>query len=80
MALDEPEGDDTVIEEAGFKFCINKDLLEESTGINVNVSYMGFEIEPVKPFANAGGGCGSSCGTGGCGTDESSSSGGCGCS
>ncbi len=78
MALDEPQDDDTVIEKDGFKFCVNKELMDEATGINVNVSYMGFEIEPVKPFASAGGGCGSSCGSS-CGTDDSSK-GGCGCS
>ncbi len=77
MALDEPQDDDTVIEKDGFKFCVNKELMDEATGINVNVSYMGFEIEPVKAFASAGG-CGSSCGSS-CGTDSSSGSGSCGC-
>ncbi len=66
LALDEPLDDDTVIEKEGFSFVVNKDLMTEVEGLTVDVSYMGFVIEPKKPFANAGS-CGSSCGSGSCG-------------
>ena len=64
LALDEPLEDDTVIEQDGFTFCVNETLLKDSEGMQLDVTYMGFVIEPKKPFANAGsdcGSCGSSC-------------------
>ncbi len=47
----------------GFTFCIEKELLEKIGGANIDISYMGFVIEPDNPL-NSESGC-SSCGTGG---------------
>ena len=59
MALDEPNDDDKVFEEGGFKFCINSELLEKIGGVTLDLTYMGFAVEPQIPLASAGG---SSCG------------------
>ena len=68
MALDEPNNDDTVVEQSTFTFCINNELLTSVKSVTIDMNYMGFDIEPEIPLASAGGGCGSgSCGTGSCG-------------
>ncbi len=73
MALDEPSGDDDVIENNGFTFCIQKELYKEVESIKIDLTYMGFTVIPGVPFAFTGGcgGC-SGCSTtgegGACGT------------
>ena len=67
MALDESHDTDEVMEQDGFTFCMDKDLLGQVKGVKVDLTYMGFAIEPREPLPNAGGGggcssCGSSCG------------------
>jgi len=46
---------------------MGKELMKEVQGAKIDLTYMGFAVDPVVPFASAssGGGCGS-CG-GGCG-------------
>ena len=67
LALDEPLDSDDVIEEAGFRFCINKELLAQIKGVSIGISYMGFTLDPEVPLASSGdsGSCGSctSCGS-----------------
>ena len=67
LALDEPLDSDDVIEEAGFRFCIDKELLAQVKGVSIGISYMGFTLDPEVPLASSGdsGSCGSctSCGT-----------------
>lgn len=67
LALDEPGESDDIMEEAGFRFCIDKELLDQVKGVSIGISYMGFTLDPEVPLASAGdsGGCGSctSCGT-----------------
>jgi Fe-S cluster assembly iron-binding protein IscA len=56
--------DDTVITTDGFTFCINKNLLEQITGVNIDLSYMGFLVEPETPLAAANSSACGSCGSG----------------
>ena len=67
MALDESHDTDEVLEKDGFTFCMDKDLLAQVKSVKVDLTYMGFAIEPEVPLpAGEGGGC-SSCGSG-CGS------------
>ncbi len=69
LALDDATENDSSFEAGGFSFCIGKDLLEQVGGVNIDAGYMGFTVDPVIPFPNAGGGCGSCQGCcGGCGS------------
>ncbi len=63
LALDAPGDDDEVFEEAGYTFCMNKDLFAQTGDISVDVSYMGFSVESANPIGG-GGGC-SGCPSGG---------------
>lgn len=68
MALDEPNDQDQTEEQDGFTFCINKTLLEQVKGVKIDLTYMGFAVEPTVPLAAAegGGACGSC--SSGCGS------------
>ena len=61
LALDKPNEEDTTEEQSGYTFCINAGLLDQVKGVTIDLSYMGFTVEPSVPFANTGGGCGSCC-------------------
>ena len=63
LALDEANENDKSFEANGYTFCLESDLLERVGSVKIDVSYMGFMVEPELPLG--GGGC-SSCG-GGCG-------------
>lgn len=64
LALDTPGDDDSAFDQGGYNFCVNKNLLEQTGDISIDVSYMGFTVDS-KNAIGGGGGC-SSCG-GGCG-------------
>lgn len=67
LALDDAGDDDVVEETGGFKFCVNKALLDQIKGAKIDLTEMGFMVDPVKPLPeSAGGGCGGCCG--GCGS------------
>ncbi|QJT08166.1 IscA/HesB family protein [Oceanidesulfovibrio marinus] len=74
LALDQANENDEVVEHDGFTFVVEKELYEQAKPISIDISYMGFTVDSALPLG--GGSCGSSCGSGGCGTD---SSGGCCC-
>ena len=63
MALDEPNEMDEVYDIDGFKYLVNKDLMEKAKPIKVDFMGMGFKIDCSINF---GPGC-TSCGTGSCG-------------
>ena len=63
MALDEPNDMDEAYDIDGFKYLVNKDLLEKAKPIKVDFMGMGFKIDCGIDF---GAGC-TSCGTGSCG-------------
>jgi hypothetical protein len=49
-------------EEGGFTFAVEKSLLEQIKSVTIDLTYMGFTLEPEVPLASAGGSsCGSSC-------------------
>lgn len=62
LAMDEPTDDDTVLNAEPYSFCINKELLDKTGDLTVDICYEGFVIETTNPLG--GGGC-SGCG-GGC--------------
>lgn len=62
LAMDEPSDEDTVLTAEPYSFCINKDLLDKTGALTVDIQCHGFVIESENPIG--GGGCGS-CG-GGC--------------
>ena len=64
LALDEPGEDDTVFEESGFSFCINKELLSLVGSVALDVTPMGYSVQPECPLPESGGGCGSCCSSG----------------
>ena len=67
LALDAATDQDQSEERGGFTFCINKELLAQIHGVKIDLSQMGFSVEPEAPLPeNAGVGCGSCCG--GCGS------------
>lgn len=67
LALDEPGADDSTEEAEGFNFCINKELLDQIKSVKIDLTDMGFLVEPEEPLPMAaGGGCGGCCG--GCGS------------
>ena len=68
MALDESNDQDQSEEQGGFTFCINKDLLAQVQGVKIDLTYLGFAVEPTVPLAAADGGsacgsCSSGCGS-----------------
>jgi len=71
LALDTPGDDDAIFDTAGYTFCISKDLFVQTGDVAVDVTYMGFSLEPANPISSGGGCCG--CASSGC-----SSSGSCG--
>ena len=67
LALDEANDDDHVVEEGGFTFCASKGLWEQIGGVSIDLSYMGFTLDPVNPLPGGSGSCGGGC-CGSCGS------------
>jgi len=69
LALDEPRENDDSYEHGGIKFLIDNDL-SNSCGV-IKIDFIdagprsGFSISSAKPVGGSGGGCASSCGSGG---------------
>ncbi|CAK7030696.1 IscA/HesB family protein [Desulfovibrio sp. 1188_IL3213] len=66
LAIDAATEDDQSEEQGGFTFCINKDLLGQIEGVKIDLTHMGFMVEPTVPLPQSGGGGCSGC-SGGCG-------------
>lgn len=67
LGLDTPGDDDDVFDVDGYKFCINKELLENIKGVKIELTEMGFNVIPDVPLPESSqGGCGGCCG--GCGS------------
>ncbi len=68
LALDEPTDNDNSYDFDGLKFLVDKDLITKCTEIKVDYldagPRSGFSISSPVPIGG-GGGCGSSCGSGG---------------
>ncbi len=64
MALDEVTDKDTVVTHDGIDYIMDKELLEKAAPVTVDYSGMGFRLDCSLDL---GGGCCSSCGSGGCG-------------
>jgi len=75
LALDEKGDKDAEFESGGFSFVIDKELLELTGNVRIDMTYYGFTVESDNPVGGGGCSCGcsSSDGGGGC------SSGGCSC-
>lgn len=70
LALDEAGDGDEVFNEAGYTFCIEKELYQKVQGVSIEFGYMGFVVTPEVPLPQQGGGC-AGCGSaqgGGCGS------------
>jgi Fe-S cluster assembly iron-binding protein IscA len=66
LALDEPNDNDEVVDSNGFKFVMDKKLLEMAKPVKVDVTYMGFTVDSNLQLG--GGSCGTSgCAPGACG-------------
>ena len=66
LAIDAATEEDHSEEQGGFTFCINKGLLGQIEGVKIDLTHMGFVLEPTVALSqNDGGGC-SGC-SGGCG-------------
>ncbi|MBQ7585508.1 MAG: IscA/HesB family protein [Desulfovibrionaceae bacterium] len=61
MALDNPTENDAVEDLGDFAFCIDKSLLEEVKSVKIDLSYMGFILEPEIPLPIPEGAAGGSC-------------------
>jgi len=70
LALDEPKENDVKVEEGDLTFLVDNDLMNNCGDIKVDFiesgMRSGFTISSRIPVSG-GGGCGSSCGSGGCG-------------
>lgn len=62
LALDDSNDDDTVMEQGGFTFCVNKSLWDTIGGVTIDLSPMGFTLDPVNPLPGGGASGCSSCG------------------
>ena len=63
MALDAPNGNDVDEDVDGIQFFMEKPLADQVKSVKVDLSYMGFSLDPEVPLAqNGGGGCSSGCG------------------
>ena len=49
LALDEPGDEDARFEQDGFAFCINKELLQQVKSVSIDLSYLGFTVNPKCP-------------------------------
>ena len=66
LALDEPNAQDSTEEVDGFTFCMATELVAQIKGVAIDMTYMGFTVDPEVPLASSGsscGSCGSSCGS-----------------
>jgi hypothetical protein len=66
LALDEPKDSDEVKDVRGFTFIMDKELYGQAKPVKVDLSYMGFNV--TSNLVLGGGGCGSSCSSGSCGS------------
>jgi len=68
LALDEPTEDDEKFAEGGFSFCVNKELLAKIGGVKIDLTYMGFMVDPTIPLqsSNASSACGGCAGSTSC--------------
>lgn len=66
LALDEPKDTDDVFDVQGYSFIVDKELMTKAQPISVDLTYMGFQINSSLELG--GGGCGSSCSSGSCGS------------
>lgn len=66
LALDESKSDDTTMEVDGFDFCIETSLLSQIGGATIDITYLGFNVEPDIPLNSpAGASSCSGCSSGG---------------
>ena len=66
MALDEPNSNDKIHEIDGFKYIVNKDLLEKAQTIKVDFLEVGFKLTSNLDFDASASACGSCSTTGSC--------------
>jgi hypothetical protein len=66
LALDGPTDADEQCNERGFSFCINKELLAKVGGVKIDMTYMGFLVNPIIPLQKSGtsSACGDCAGSG----------------
>ncbi|MBQ7607429.1 MAG: IscA/HesB family protein [Desulfovibrionaceae bacterium] len=63
IALDNAAENDVVEKNGDYSFCIDKDLLAQVKSVKIDLTYMGFVVDPEQPLpVTEGGGCGSCCG------------------
>jgi len=60
LALDEPNDNDEVYDISGFKYVVDKKLLEKAKPIKIDFMGMGFHITSSMVFESGCGGCSSS--------------------
>lgn len=65
LALDQPNGDDTVFDSNGYSFCVNTELLAAAKNITVGFSPAGFALDSELPVGGGCSSCRSNCGNGG---------------
>lgn len=64
-----PGENDTRIEQGGFAFCINNELLQQVKSVSIDANYLGFLVTPEVPLPSSGGSaCGGCCGA--CGSHQ----------
>ena len=66
MALDNPNDNDVIEKNGDYSFCIEKSLLEQVKSVKVDLSYMGFVVEPEVPLPVPEGAAGGCAGCSGC--------------
>lgn len=66
LALDKPGDGDQVFDQSGYAFCVNKELLEATGDISIDLTQMGFVVDSANQIGG-GGGCSGCASSGGCG-------------
>lgn len=79
LAIDDANDDDEIIEANGYTFCMPKEMWKAIGGLNIDVTNMGFTLDPTNPLPNSGGAssCCGGCGSGSTGCSTSGCGGGC---
>lgn len=63
LAEDEPTGEDVAFSARGWRFVVNRALLQQAAPLVVDCGEEGFVIHSTLDFSQAGGNCGGSCNT-----------------
>ena len=63
LMLDNAQEEDMTYEVSGYRFCFHKDLMKKCGAVTIDLSDVGFVVEPSIPFVKRTLSCNSQCGS-----------------